>query len=490
MKELFFLLAILYASALYGQRFEIRLINPEPYYLNQDLDLEIYMINNTADSLVYFDSKGPSWNSFQERWDLRVDDVFVEVLPMNGAFNHKFSDSLFLTLRSGDTALIRTKAIHLDRTGHYSLTYTQNQDAKLIQKANADSTVTDSLISRVSTYQARGNVKFMVHTQYDTIIHTKNEMTWEEWKGYRTLKVYSRDHHYDNLYAALQHPQEVYMLEMFCNGYSEEELRRIGRLKNLKSLTLFNYELNFLPKEIAALDIFELTIEPKNDTPITFKEGLSDNHTIRELNIEFFGGFPKEILALKDLEKLDISKCSIAELPALDSLQKLEVLLANDDQIKSVNGCGLPHLSALKELNLSGNKEIIDIAPILECTSLEFLVLNRTGITAIPADIENLTKLKKLSISNKLVAISDSIGNLSDLRYLSLGGNRSLDSIPSTILKLNKLLHLDVSSTRIKTLPEGIAELPLEKVFIYNTECEPTKDYKALKKRLGEDFKE
>jgi len=127
---------------------------------------------------------------------------------------------------------------------------------------------------------------------------------------------------------------------------------------------------------------------------------------------------------------------------------------------------------------------------LLGCKSLEFLVLNRTGITEIPDDIENLCNLKKLSISNKLTAISDSIGNLSDLRYLSLGGNRSLDSIPSTILKLNKLLHLDVSSTKIKLLPEGISELPLEKVFIYNTECEQTKDYKALKKRLGEDFKE
>jgi len=151
---------------------------------------------------------------------------------------------------------------------------------------------------------------------------------------------------------------------------------------------------------------------------------------------------------------------------------------------------GFEKLNKLENLNLSGNKKITDLTPLLKCTNLEFLVINRTSIPSIPHEIENLSKLKKLSISNGLTTISDSIGNLSDMRYLSLGGNRRLTYLPQSITKMRKLLHLDISNTKIPALPEGMAELPLEKVLIYNSECNTTKDYKELKRRLKQNFQD
>jgi Leucine-rich repeat (LRR) protein len=166
------------------------------------------------------------------------------------------------------------------------------------------------------------------------------------------------------------------------------------------------------------------------------------------------------------------------------------VLIANNTQLGSLEGVGFNQLLKLKELNLSGNKELDDLMPLLNCANLEFLTINRTRIKKIPDEIENLKKLKKLSISSGLIAISDSIGKLDDMRYLSFGGNRSLTQLPNSITKMEKLLHLDISNTKIEQLPEGVADLPLENVLIYNTNCKITKDYKALKSRLGAKFKE
>lgn len=475
-----------------AQKLEINIIQQPPIYEKDTIDIEIYLINNTDTTLTYFDSRGPSWDeSFKEIWDLSRDYQFVEILPLNNAFDYKFTDSTIITLSSGDTNLIRTKALVCEYAGSYSFTYTQEHAEKFVKKEHADQKVTDSLISTINTFKVSENIEFEVYINYDTTIYKVNDMSWDEWKDFRHTKVYTRDKFYDNIYAALKHPQDVYKLLIWCNGMDAESIMRIGRLKNLKSLTLNNYELDFFPKELTQLDLYELTILPKNeDTVIKFNQGFSKNHTIRELRVIFNDGLPDSVINLKQLEMLDISESKIGKLQRLDSLKNLEVLVANNASISTLENAGFDNMPKLKSVNFSGNKKLNTIEPLLKSENLEFIVINRTGIKTIPHEIENLYQLKKLAVSNKLTYISDSIGNLSDMRYLSFGGNRSLDSIPSSIIKMKKLLHLDLSSTNIPYLPEGISELPLEKVLIYNTDCEQTKEYKILRRKLGEAFKE
>lgn len=487
----FFLLfaCLSYSWILFAQEIDILITETPPYEVAQDINVEVYLTNTTNKALTYFDSRGPSWDSFKEVWDLRANSKYIEILPLNGAYHHKFPDSIIITLQPSEKKLIRSHSINLISSGLYSLTYTQEQASKFVKKEFADSSVSDSAVLKITAFQVSKNITFEVFSVYDTTISEIINMPWEDWKDYRHAKLYSREKHFDNMYAALRYPQDVYALTLFCNGLDEASIRSIGRLKNLRALVLRNYELDFFPKEIAELDLYELTLVPKNEMVVNFSEGLSENNTLRELRAKFYAGIPKQILEQKDLIYLDISDCPIKTLPKLDSLKKLEVLIANNTDIVTLSNTNLDHLLKLKELNLSGNKEIEDLGPILNCTNLEFLVINRTSIQCIPHEIENLKKLKKLSISNALTSVSDSIGNLSDMRYLSLGGNRNLSQIPHSIVKMKKLLHLDVSSTKIEQLPEGIAELPLEKVLIYNTNCKITKDYKLLKKHLGSKFK-
>ncbi len=490
MRRILFLVFFCYSHTLFSQELDILIKETPPYYKSQNINVEIYLVNNTDDSIIYFDSRGYSWGSFKEVWELNENNRFIEVLSLNSDHDCKFTDSAIITLQPNKRKLIREHPIFLEASGDYSLTYTQHQSAEYVNKKLADNTVTDSAIQSITTFSVSKNIKFDVFKKYDTTITEVIDMTWEEWKDYSHVKVYSRHKHFDNLYAAYRFPQDVYALTLFCNGYSEEEIIKIGTLKNLKSLKLINYNLNYFPQELAALNLYELTIIPKDTIHIDFNYGLSKDTTLRKLTGKFYGSFPEHILALKELVYLDISDSYLSVFPDLSPLQNLEVLISNNNNISTLNGVGLNKLPKLKELNLSGNKEIDKFGEVLNCTSLEFLTINRNKITVIPDSIENLAKLKKLSISNSLVDVSDSIGKLSDMRYLNFGGNTKLTYLPATIVNMKKLVYLSIVRTQIKQLPEGIAELPLKEVMIKNSDFEITKDYKVLKKRLKQDFKE
>ena len=490
MKILLLFISLCFTGNLLAQELEILIKQAPPYMLNQDIDIDIYLVNTKLDTLAYFDSRGSSWDSFKEVWDLNVNNQYVEILPLNRAYDAKFTDAAILKLYPGDTTLIRTKLINLKSAGMYSFTYTHEQAPEFVKKELADRSVSDSLVNTISKFNVSKNIKFEVFKAYDSTISELITMSWEEWKDFRPVKLHSRKNHFDNLENALRHPQEVYSLTLFCDNLCGDDIKRISRLKNLRALHLHNCSLNYFPEELAGLNLYELTLKPKSETAVNFNLGLSQNNTLRELTAKFYAGIPIEVLSLKELVYLDVSDCPIKVFPALDSLQNLEVLIANNTQLTSLEFAGFNNLVKLKELNLSGNKEIDDLIPLLNCTNLEFLTINRTSIKKIPDEIENLKKLKKLSISSGLIAVTDSIGKLEDMRYLSFGGNRNLTKIPSSITNMKKLLHLDVSNTKIEQLPEGVSDLPLENVLIYNTNCSITKDYKVLKNRLGTKFKE
>lgn len=491
MKQIVILLiSLCFSGVVIAQKIDIKIKETPPYYLNDTLHVDVFLHNTTNDSLVYFDSRGSSWDSFKENWDLNVTSQMVEILPLNNKHDHNFADSTIVTLQVGDTSLIRSHFIPLAEVGMYSLTYSQEQGPHLVQKRYADSDSTYIRSQKITAFGVSKNIKFEVQEKFDTTIHEIINMPWEEWKDYRHVKLHTRKKIFRNINAAFLYPQDVYSLAVSCNGTSAETIKRIGNFKNLRSLTLRYYELDHLPKEIAELDLYELTIVPKEGVVVDYSQGLSQNNTLRELKAKFYGGVPEQVLSLKHLIKLDVSDCPIENLPNLSSLKNLEVLIANNANLSSLNNIGLDQLPKLKEVNFSGNKAISDFNPLLKCTNLEFLVINRTSIPEVPDEIENLSKLKKLSISNKITAVSDSICNLSDMRYLSFGGNRSLTQIPDSIIKMKKLLHFDISSTKIEQLPVDLPELHLEKLYIYNSPIKITKDYKELKKRLGERFKD
>ena len=98
---------------------------------------------------------------------------------------------------------------------------------------------------------------------------------------------------------------------------------------------------------------------------------------------------------------------------------------------------------------LSGNKNIISLAVTLaKLTNLQQLNLSMCGFKNYPQIVSELTALQDLNLS----------GN-EDNMTMSLGGNKSVVSLPESLAQLTNLQKLDVSNSEIKKYPEVLSKL-------------------------------
>jgi len=91
--------------------------------------------------------------------------------------------------------------------------------------------------------------------------------------------------------------------------------------------------------------------------------------------------------------------------------------------------------------------------------NLVYLFLRGNKITSIPPQIGKLTNLITLDLSeNRITELPSSIGNLTKLLNLDLRRNK-ITKLPPQIGKLTKLQFLDLSENRITELPSSIGNL-------------------------------
>lgn len=455
-------------SNISAQKIEIVPKSSPAYNLFQDVLFEVYLTNNTDKPLTYFDSRYTSWDSYKESWDLTIDGTATGVRSFKDAHEGKYSEKYIITLQPGERKHIRSRRITFKSAGRYKLTYTQTQSPDIVKQHYASSPSAYAKSQTINRFTVSYSYTFDVKDIKTGKVEDLVTMSWDEWLSYKKNEMRQNKNNFSNLEDALKNPDQVYYLSLSCDGLSEEMIKRIGMFKNLKFLSLSKYNLDVLPKEIADLNLYELEIYPQNGKEVRFQYGMSTNNTLRTLSGRFYNGLPKEVLSLTNLEMLDIRYCPIQELPHLGSLTKLEKLIANDTKLQSIENIGLEGLSNLKEINLSGNPNIKSIEPLMNCKKLEKISCNRGDLANIPAEI----------------------GSLSQLKELQLAYNKALTSLPKSFINLKNLTYLNISGTNIGLLPEGISLLPLEQISIKNTPIQKSKDYKALKKRLKDKFKE
>jgi leucine-rich repeat protein SHOC2 len=101
-------------------------------------------------------------------------------------------------------------------------------------------------------------------------------------------------------------------------------------------------------------------------------------------------------------------------------------------------------------------EQIIEQARLDRSTSLD---LQNRRIVALPESIGNLSDLETLDIrNNQIIKLPKSIGNLSKLTYL-WGNNNLLNSLPESVGNLSNLKTLDLRSNRLIALPNRIGNL-------------------------------
>jgi hypothetical protein len=155
------------------------------------------------------------------------------------------------------------------------------------------------------------------------------------------------------------------------------------------------------------------------------------------------------------------------------ALQRIRASQASGRGSLSLAGLGITelppeigNLTKLQTLWLNHN-DLVTLPPeIGNLSSLQSLILNHNQLSSLPAEIGNLGSLQELDLSyNALQGLPSSIGNLSQLSQLFLSNNQ-LRTLPPSLGRLTALAWLDVSNNQLGSLPSEISQLQLEHINI------------------------
>ncbi|OJJ18635.1 hypothetical protein BKI52_23795 [marine bacterium AO1-C] len=197
--------------------------------------------------------------------------------------------------------------------------------------------------------------------------------------------------------------------------------------------------------------------------------------------------FPRILKRLTFLEEIDLSCHKITHLPAwigvfqqlkilnlyanrievlpmaLTRLQQLEALYLHGNCLQEIPHF-LTQLPHLKTLDISDNGIWSIPAWIPEMESLEALVLftcwGSSPDLAIPKEIGQMKNLKLLNVMTHTVDLPHSIGELSTLEALKVGGGKYPNAIPESITQLKNLTHLQLDGASPEFILDIAGEFP------------------------------
>ncbi|KAL9651839.1 hypothetical protein ABK040_000187 [Willaertia magna] len=228
----------------------------------------------------------------------------------------------------------------------------------------------------------------------------------------------------------------------------------------LKDLNLgYNYLTTFPTKilDFTKLEKLNLTKNKIENIP----ENISKlSETLLELNIEECGliDFPNNICQLIKLKILNISNNKIEWLPNIANTNNYSISNLGELIEFYGNNCGLYGwsqlfcLPKLQTIHLSNNNIQGIPMEVKTLTLLEELILSKNAITNIPDHFGNFINLIYLDLSDNIIEeIDESIGNLINLEILKLRNNR-ISILPNSMSKLTKLIELDLNDNDLNYL--------------------------------------
>ncbi|MBD2302094.1 leucine-rich repeat protein [Nostoc sp. FACHB-190] len=278
----------------------------------------------------------------------------------------------------------------------------------------------------------------------------------------------ARDEAYREAAQRIEQARREGALELDLSSMGLTEVpEAIASLTQLQQLDLSSNELTELPEAIANLTQLQtlylfgnqLTELPEAIANLTQLQTLYlSNNQLTEL--------PEEIASLTQLQQLGLSDNQLTELPeAIASLTQLQQLDFSSNQLTNLPEC-LGHLTNLKKLHAWNNPLTTLPAKISELFNLETFSFNSSKITELPSTVFQLKSLKWLDISGyeNLTVLSKAIGNLNKLERLDLT-NSKVTSIPEEVGSLGNVKILGLSNNNLIDIPTSLAQLQhLEKL--------------------------
>uniref|UniRef100_A0A8C1XWV9 Uncharacterized protein n=1 Tax=Cyprinus carpio TaxID=7962 RepID=A0A8C1XWV9_CYPCA len=169
-------------------------------------------------------------------------------------------------------------------------------------------------------------------------------------------------------------------------------------------------------------------------------------------------GFRDDITSC--LERLDLDRRGLTDVPHLDAAENLRLLNMQHNLISHLQD--LLHLQRLVFLDLYDNR-VIDMSGVSSLTSLRVLLLGKNRIQRI-CDVDGLTKLDVLDLHSNQISQIENVSRLSKLRLLNLSGNRI--TRVENLQGLNCLTELNLRHNSITSVTD-VENLPrLQRLFL------------------------
>jgi internalin A len=222
----------------------------------------------------------------------------------------------------------------------------------------------------------------------------------------------------------------------------------LGQLTQLQSLDLSNNQLTALP------------------------EWLGQLTQLQSLNLSFNGltALPEWLGQLTQLQSLGLSHNRLTALPeSLGQLTQLQKLVAFFNKLDTIPK-GIGRLAKLKELSVSCN-QLTSVPPwIGGLQNLTELYMTQNKIERLPDEIGKLGQLRKLVVGghelasnvwgigggkNRLTALPESLGQLTQLQSLNLSDNQ-LTALPGSLRRCQALKSLFLHGNKALGIPPEV----------------------------------
>ena len=175
-----------------------------------------------------------------------------------------------------------------------------------------------------------------------------------------------------------------------------------------------------------------------------------DQVYILKLKEQPLSEFPKEIVALKNLEDLDLEETGLTRIPKeIGELTNLKRLDMDENRIRYIDPA-IGKLTKLEHLDIDQNALTKVPEEIGNLVNLKYLDMDHNQIKELPASMANLTKLVKLEIAgNDLKDIPVELGSLKHLTYFTFGAN-SFTGMPSALMPMLNVAWLQMDDEQIE----------------------------------------
>ena len=253
------------------------------------------------------------------------------------------------------------------------------------------------------------------------------------------------------------HMKSLKRLYLPRNGLSSINIPDSGRVVPIGSLNIENNRIEEIPEEVAQRMFGNpggtgFTIRAKNNRLRSIPVALLNRTDAYSLgvrgNLIYCEGPPSE-----DIQQL-----------IMRAGTKINGLDRQDCSYLSLNEGEYQFLREFAEIN-----QIPEPPELLDRTTTDGRITEFTyfgDFHTVPASIAHLDSLLELKLSTEnLLSLPDEIGQLKELRSLTLWGTGQLTSLPESIGELTNLETLSLHNTGLTHLPERIGELTNLKVL-------------------------